>query len=112
MALDTFPYSGGLTTCEVLWMGVPVVTLPAKTFASRHSLAHLSAGGLTEYVASDLSGYVRLPEEFTDDQSHLAATRAGLRYGVARFPLCDGSRFARHFATAMRTTCYRFCAAS
>ena len=99
IALDTFPYSGGLTTCEALWMGVPVVALPTETFASRHSLSHLSAGGLTEYVASDLSGYVRLAAELAGDQSRLAATRAGLRERVARSPLCDGPRFARHFAT-------------
>ena len=112
IALDTFPYSGGLTTCEALWMGVPVVTFPAETFASRHSLAHLSAVGLTEYVASDLSGYVRLAAEFAGDHSRLAYERAGLRERVARSPLCDGPRFARHFATAMRTAWHRFCAAS
>ena len=112
MALDTFPYSGGLTTCEALWMGVPVVTLPAATFASRHSLAHLSAAGLTKYVASDLSGYVRLAVEFAGDPSRLAYERAGLRERVAGSPLCDGPRFARHFAAAMRTAWHRFCAAS
>ena len=93
-------------------MGVPVVTLPAETFASRHSLAHLSAAGLTEYVASDLSGYVRLAAELAGDQSRLTATRAGLRERVARSPFCDGLRFARYFATAMRTAWHRFCAAS
>jgi predicted O-linked N-acetylglucosamine transferase (SPINDLY family) len=112
IALDTFPYSGGLTTCEALWMGVPVVTLPAETFASRHSLAHLSAAGLAEYVASDLSGYVRLAAELAGDHSRLAETRAGLRERVARSPLCDGPRFARHFAAAMRTSWHRFCDAS
>jgi len=63
-------------------------------------------------VASDLSGYVQLAAELAGDQSRLAATRAGLRERVARSPLCDGLRFARHFATAMRTAWYRFCAAS
>ena len=56
-------------------MGVPLVTLPAETFASRHSLAHLSAGGLTEYVASDLSGYVQLAAELAGDQSRRDASR-------------------------------------
>ena len=60
LALDPFPYSGGLTTCEALWMGVPVITCPGETFASRHSLSHLSNVGLTETIAHDLDEYVEL----------------------------------------------------
>ena len=51
VVLDPFPFSGSATTCESLWMGVPVVTMPGETFASRHSLSHLTSVGLTELVA-------------------------------------------------------------
>ncbi|MBI3451542.1 MAG: tetratricopeptide repeat protein, partial [Rhodospirillales bacterium] len=94
LALDPFPYSGGLTTCEALWMGVPVVTMPGLIFASRHSYSHLSNVGLTETIAKDPRDYLRLATALAGDLDRLAALRAGLREKMARSPLCDGSRFA------------------
>ncbi len=71
MVLDPFPYSGGLTTCEALWMGVPTVTLPGEIFASRHSMSHLCNVGLSDWVARDAQDYVAL-----------AAAKAGGRSGA------------------------------
>jgi predicted O-linked N-acetylglucosamine transferase (SPINDLY family) len=102
VALDPFPYSGGLTTCEALWMGVPVVTRPGETFNSRHSLSHLSNVGLTETIADDADDYVRIAVALAGDLDRLAAIRADLRDRVAASPLCDGPRFARAMATALR----------
>ncbi len=61
-------------------------------------------------MAPDLPGYVRLAAELAGDPSRLAEERAGLRERVAGSPLCDGPRFAGHFAAAMRTAWRRFCA--
>ena len=102
IALDTFPYNGGLTTCEAIWMGVPVVTCPGETFASRHGLTHLSAARFTETIAGSLEQYVELAVALATDLPRLAALRAGLRQRVADSPLCDGKRFAGHFATLLR----------
>jgi predicted O-linked N-acetylglucosamine transferase (SPINDLY family) len=109
IALDTFPYSGGLTTCEALWMGVPVITVPGKTFAGRHSLSHLSTVGLSEFVARDVSHYVDLAVELAKDPSHMANLRSQLRDRMAKSPLCDGPRFARHFADEMRKVWHVWC---
>jgi predicted O-linked N-acetylglucosamine transferase (SPINDLY family) len=110
IALDPFPYNGGLTTCEALWMGVPVVTCPGETFASRHSLAHLTAAGFTETIARDLDDYVDIAVALAADLPRLGALRSSLRSRVAVSPLCDGRRFAGHFAELMREVWRRWCA--
>ena len=102
LALDSFPYSGGLTTCEALWMGIPVITCPGETFASRHSLSHLSNVGLTESIASDLDEYVELAVKFATDLPRLAELRAGLRARMAASPLCDSKRFAENFVKTLQ----------
>ena len=98
LALDPFPYSGGITTREALWMGVPVVTCPGETFAGRHSLSHLSNAGLTETIASDAARYVEIAAGLAHDLSRLAGLRAGLRARMASSPLCDGDRLARNLS--------------
>jgi predicted O-linked N-acetylglucosamine transferase (SPINDLY family) len=102
VALDPFPFGGGATTCEALWMGVPVVICPGETFASRHGLSHLANVGLTETVARDLDEYIELAASLAGDRPRLAALRAGLRQRVAASPLCDGKRFAGHLMTLLR----------
>ena len=101
VALDPFPFSGSVTTCDALWMGVPVVSCPGETFASRHSLSHLSSVGLTETIARDLNEYVELAVSLAGDQPRLAALRAGLRQRMAASPLCDGKRFATNFMSML-----------
>ncbi|HER26289.1 MAG TPA: tetratricopeptide repeat protein, partial [Rhodospirillales bacterium] len=97
LALDPFPYSGGLTTYEALWMGVPVITLPGDTFASRHSASHLMTLGLPELVAAGPQQYVELAVGLANDTDRLAALRADLRQMMASSPICDYQKFARGF---------------
>ena len=99
VGLDTYPYSGGLTTCEALWMGVPVVTVPGETFASRHSLSHLSTVGLPELVACDQDDYVRLVSELALNADRLEELRSGLRKKMANSPICDSKKFGKGFST-------------
>jgi len=109
VALDTFPYNGGLTTCEALWMGSPVITCPGETFASRHSLSHLSNAGFTESIARDLDEYVELAVSFASDLPRLAAIRAGMRERMAASPLCDGKRFAESLMLILRGIWREWC---
>jgi predicted O-linked N-acetylglucosamine transferase (SPINDLY family) len=111
IVLDPFPYNGGLTTCEALWMGVPTVTMPGQTFASRHSTSHLCNVGLTDWIADGLAAYVDLAVRKSANLDALATLRAGLRARVARSPLCDGARFGRHLGAALRSAWAEKCAA-
>jgi len=110
VALDPFPYSGGLTTCEALWMGVPVVTCPGQTFASRHALTHLLHAGLGATIAGDFAEYARLAVTLANDRPRLAALRGGLRAQMAESPLCDAPRFGRQWSEVMRGIWRRWCA--
>ena len=83
-------------------MGVPVVTCPGETFASRHSLSHLSIVGLTETVAEDFPHYVELAVQLADDLPRLRSLRADLRQRMAQSPLCDAERFAANFIRSVR----------
>ena len=108
--LDPFPYSGGLTTCEAMWMGVPVLTCPGDTFASRHSASHMSNAGFADWVVPDLDAYVDEAVRRAADLDALASLRAGLRERMRRSPLCDGPRFGRHLGHALRHAWHEACA--
>ncbi len=109
IALDPFPYTGGLTTCEALWMGVPVVTLAGETFAGRHSASHLHNVGLDDWVVETPEDYLAVAERWARDVPALAELRAGLRGRMAASPLCDGARFARNLEAAFRAMWRRWC---
>ncbi|WP_280549003.1 tetratricopeptide repeat protein [Halomonas sp. 11-S5] len=109
IALDSWPYSGGLTTCESLLMGVPVVTLPGPSFAGRHSATHLINAGLPELVADSWDEYRQRVVELAGDLDSLALIRQGLRQQLLDSPVCDAPRFARHLLKALRAIWQRRC---
>ncbi|MGM8931058.1 O-linked N-acetylglucosamine transferase, SPINDLY family protein [Salinicola halophyticus] len=109
IALDPWPYSGGLTTCEAMLMGVPVVTLPGPTFAGRHSATHLANAGMQELVVSSWEEYRQRVIELASDLPNLAVIRAAMRTYLEQSPVCDGERFARHFHKALRAIWQRYC---
>ncbi|MDP3875504.1 MAG: DUF6447 family protein [Methylobacter sp.] len=93
MALDPFPFTGGLTSCESLWMGVPVVTWPQDAVVSRQTFALLSAIGLVELAAQDADDYVRIAVELASNTEHLAQLRKDLRNKIQHSPLMDVQGF-------------------
>jgi len=101
IALDPVPYNGGTTTCEALWMGVPVITLSGQRFCARMGASILSRVGLADLVATDTGAYVAAAARLAAD-SGLGKLREGLRGRMADSPLCDGARVARELESAYR----------
>jgi predicted O-linked N-acetylglucosamine transferase (SPINDLY family) len=95
IALDTFPYNGTTTTCEALWMGVPVITFPGLRHAARVGASLLTHAGLTDWLASDLESYIKLAAKVAADKNHLIQTRSDLRLKLQRSPLFDATRITR-----------------
>lgn len=96
MMLDTFPFTGGTTTCEALWMGVPTLTLAGNTLIARQGASLMSAAGLADWVAESKDEYVKKALFLAGDLNKLAHLRVGLRQQVLTSPLFDASRFARN----------------
>ncbi len=109
IALDPFPYSGGLTTVEALWMGLPVVTMSGDRMVARQSAGFLATIGRGEWIAGDRDAYLGIAAGLLDDRTRLATMRQGQRARMAASPLVDGSRFTPAFEAALRTMWRRWC---
>ncbi|WP_420827350.1 tetratricopeptide repeat protein [Halochromatium glycolicum] len=109
IALDPWPYSGGLTTCEALVMGVPVLTRPGPTFAGRHAATHVTNAGYPEWVCESWESLQRRVLELVSDLDELARIRRRMRDQVMASPLCDGKRFAENLDAALRAIWQRYC---
>jgi predicted O-linked N-acetylglucosamine transferase (SPINDLY family) len=110
ISLDTFPYHGTTTTCEALWMGVPVVTLMGDRHVARVSGSLLTAIGRPEWIAATPEEYVRIATQLASDRSTLAAIRAGLRDQVKHSVLGDHAGQSARFAAALRNCWQAWCA--
>jgi len=102
VALDTTPWSGGTTTAETLWMGVPVITMPGPLMPSRMSASMLQAVGLDDLIARDEAEFGRIAAGLAGDAARRAQLRLGLRSRMAASPLCDGPGLAGCFGDAFR----------
>jgi predicted O-linked N-acetylglucosamine transferase (SPINDLY family) len=111
VALDTFPYNGTTTTCEALWMGVPVVTLAGERHAARVGASLLSAAGFPAGIAERRADYVTTARLLAEQRQLLAALRANLRADMARSRLCDATGHARALEEAYRAVWQIWCAA-
>lgn len=110
IALDPFPCNGGTTTCDALWMGLPVIALRGDRFLARASYALLRVLDLSWLAAADADGYVALATQLAQDLPALAALRSDLRSRMAGSPLVDGGRFTRALEGLYRDAWRSWCA--
>ncbi len=109
IALDALPYNGSTTTCEALWMGVPVITRRGDTYVGRMSASLLTQVGLDDLVADSENEYVDLAVELASDPTRLRDLRRNLRAGMAESPLCDGLRYTQELERVYREIWTAWC---
>lgn len=110
VALDTFPYNGTTTTCEALWMGVPVVSLIGDRHAARVGLSLLTAIGHAEWAAENEASYIEKAVTLAHDRARRSTLRESLRREVASSILCDHAGQAVRFEAALRQVWAEWCA--
>jgi protein O-GlcNAc transferase len=111
VALDTTPYSGGTTTCDTLWMGVPVITVPGERAISRSAAGILATVGLSEWIAAGPEDYVEMAVNCAERGTAIAELRRTLRDRMRASPLMDEPGFARAIEAAYRDMWRAWCRA-
>ena len=109
IALDPFPFTGGTTTLEGLWMGVPVITRRGDRFIARQGESILHNVGMSDWVAADNEAYVAIAVARAADLSSLASRRADLRSRLLASPLCNAPAFARNLEAAFAGMWQAYC---
>ena len=110
LGLDTYTYNGTTTTCEALWMNVPVLTLAGQEHISRVGASLLTNVGLPQLVAHTPEEFVRLASGYGHDHASLVELRKGLRERFRNSPVMNGKRFAAEFGASLRTMWREWCA--
>jgi predicted O-linked N-acetylglucosamine transferase (SPINDLY family) len=109
IGLDPFPYNGTTTTCEALWMGVPVVVLTGDRHAGRVGMSLLKSVNLPELIAETVPEYQRIAVELARNSERLASYRSGMRDRMRQSPLLDVAGFTRDMESAYRTMWRHWC---
>lgn len=109
IALDPFPYVGGTTTCDALWMGVPVITLAGRTALERGGVSILTNSGLTELIAKTPAEYIEIAAALALDVNRLAGLRQAIRPQMRQSPIMDAKQFALDMENAYRQIWQRWC---
>lgn len=109
IGLDTFPYNGTTTTCEAMWMGVPVIVLAGQAHVSRVGVSLLSSAGLTDLIAESAEAYLGKAVKLADNLGHLQDLRMNLRAMMLDSPLTDAGRFVCALEKAYRQMWHHWC---
>jgi predicted O-linked N-acetylglucosamine transferase (SPINDLY family) len=109
IALDPFPYNGGTTTCDALWMGVPVIALAGTLAISRAGVSLLSNVGLTDLIGQTPDEYVEIALKLAGDLKRLEELRESLRSRMAQSPLRDEAGLARAIEFIYRNLWQKWC---
>ncbi|MDH5301685.1 MAG: tetratricopeptide repeat protein [Gammaproteobacteria bacterium] len=109
VALDPIPYNGTTTTCEALWMGVPVVVLEGDRHVSRVGVSLLNSSGLSNWIGATEDEYIQKAIQLAENKIELAGIRAGLREKVADSMLTDSDAFAEKFSQILRKSWMQYC---
>ncbi len=111
IALDTFPRTGGVTTADALWMGVPVITLAGQRYIERQGASILKAIGLDELITSTPEEYMTRVITLAKDHTQRNELKTSLRERMANSPLCDGRDMAQALENTYRKMWYTWCGA-
>ena len=98
IALDPFPFQGNTSTCEAVWMGVPVITLKGNRLIFHFGESINANLNMHDWIAEDSKEYVSKAIKFSSDINQLSKIRMNLRQTFLQSPVCDAPRFAEHFS--------------